>query len=338
MDNNLQYAQERLSNIRFVLDEQLNDPTLDNLDDGSRLKSFANLQHLKITEGVTPKLYESLETVLDRLGIPHQSVEAFVFNSPEIQAECFSLAGGQCVLRFSSGLVDLLDNDEFKFVVGHELGHFLYSHIGLPGEGVGRTFRQLKQSRYQEVSADRVGLIGCNSLDVAIKALVKSSSGLNGSHLRFDVGTYLNQLKKAEEHSSIIEEYSTHPSSPLRCKALFWFSLVNDPLQMKEETLLAPMSEVDNRVSRDLIKYSESYTASLQLQILSELELWSKLDEVSSKGSFTKSDQVVIADAFGPEMLQKALNFYEGKTAGEAQEHAKLKVIQFRQQLHDLGY
>jgi hypothetical protein len=235
-------------------------------------------------------------------------------------------------------LVDLLDNDEFKFVVGHELGHFLYSHIGLPGEGVGRTFRQLKQSRYQEVSADRVGLIGCNSLDVAIKALVKSSSGLNGSHLRFDVGTYLNQLKKAEEHSSIIEEYSTHPSSPLRCKALFWFSLVNDPLQMKEETLLAPMSEVDNRVSRDLIKYSESYTASLQLQLLSELELWSKLDEVSSKGSFTKSDQVVIADAFGPEMLQKALNFYEGKTAGEAQEHAKLKVIQFRQQLHDLGY
>jgi len=234
--------------------------------------------------------------------------------------------------------VDLIDNDEFKFVVGHELGHFLYAHTGFPGDEASPTFRQLKQSRYQEVSADRVGLIGCGSMDVAIKALVKSSSGLNGSHLRFDVGTYLTQLKRAEEHSSIIEEYSTHPSSPLRCKALFWFSLVNDPLQMNQEALLDAMSEVDSRVSRDLVKYSESYTAGMKVQLTSELELWSKLDEVSSKGTFTKTDQATIAEMFGTEMLQKALNFYEGKTSKEAQELAKLNVMQYKQQLHDLGY
>ena len=92
MCSNLKFAQDQLSRIRFELDQQSSGSQLYKLDDGSRLKSFANLQHLKITQGVTPKLYESLETVLGRLGIPHKSVEAFVYNSPEIQAECFSLA------------------------------------------------------------------------------------------------------------------------------------------------------------------------------------------------------------------------------------------------------
>src|SRR5687768_6615234 len=81
-------------------------------------------------------------------------------------------------VRFSSTLVDILDEEEFCFVVGHELGHFLLRHTaGLHGSTESLELFMLQ--RAQEISADRLGMVACGSLDVAIKALKKTISGLN---------------------------------------------------------------------------------------------------------------------------------------------------------------
>ena len=53
------------------------------------------------------------------------------------------------------------------------------------------------QERAQELSVDRVGLIACGSVDIAIRALMKTVSGLSSEHLRFDVGTFISQLDKS---------------------------------------------------------------------------------------------------------------------------------------------
>src|SRR5690606_30615159 len=86
---------------------------------------------LEITEKSTKGIGETISSVLSTLKIPKENVKSFVYASPEIQAECFSAGQDECVLRFSSALINLLTLDELKFVIGHELGHFLFRHKGI---------------------------------------------------------------------------------------------------------------------------------------------------------------------------------------------------------------
>ena len=90
-----------------------------------------------------------------------------MYASPDLNAECYLGDTSNCIIRFSSSLIDILDKNEFEFVVGHELGHFLLSH-----QQACVTEKNLEyyiQQRAQEISADRLGLIACDSLDIALK-------------------------------------------------------------------------------------------------------------------------------------------------------------------------
>jgi metalloprotease len=58
-------------------------------------------------------------------GAEKQSFNYGVYLSPEVNA--FALADG--TIRFSSGLMDRLDDGELRFVLGHEIGHLEKNHI-----------------------------------------------------------------------------------------------------------------------------------------------------------------------------------------------------------------
>ena len=47
-----------------------------------------------------------------------------------LQASCLSDETSECVVRFTSRLAETMSPQEFEFVVGHELGHFLLQHGG----------------------------------------------------------------------------------------------------------------------------------------------------------------------------------------------------------------
>ncbi|MFH0727217.1 MAG: M48 family metallopeptidase [Pseudomonadota bacterium] len=49
-----------------------------------------------------------------------------VYISPEVNA--FAMANG--TIRIYSGLMDMLDDGELRFVIGHEMGHVMKQHIG----------------------------------------------------------------------------------------------------------------------------------------------------------------------------------------------------------------
>jgi putative metalloprotease len=66
---------------------------------------------------------------LQRLVAQHQKVEGHSFQckayiSPQINA--FALADGN--IRFYSGLMDMLNDEELLFVLGHEMGHVFHEH------------------------------------------------------------------------------------------------------------------------------------------------------------------------------------------------------------------
>ena len=103
------------------------------------------------------------------------------------------------IVILSSGIVDALDHDELKFVIGHECGHIHNLHgiyntmvellvnplakvlfrVGTPAfllQGAIMLF-MANWSRAAEVTCDRAGLICCGNVDTAQKALAKLLAG-----------------------------------------------------------------------------------------------------------------------------------------------------------------
>ena len=267
------------------------------------VRDFHLVNELKISPAVTPSLNKSLDAVINNLSIPPHGIEAFVYASPSIQASCYAGKNG-CVIRFSSALVDILNADEFKFIVGHELGHFLFEHSHEKEEDSVMGFMR---QRAREISADRAGLVACGgSINAAIKPMMKMVSGLTGEHLRFDVGTFLSQLKESSADSVSIR--ATHPPILVRCRALYWFSLSgyfdDSPKNFSSEQL----QKLNERVQTDLSRYVNGRAEAM----IAEVRMWEAISDIVKDFKFDKQEQQQFAEVFGHDTLQKLKNFFDG--------------------------
>lgn len=190
---------------------------------------------LRLTKAMSPKLHGMLEQCAEklRLDIP---LEAFVYNSPQLNAACIRPESGKLLLMFSSAILEKFDEDELVFVMGHELGHHLFAHHDIPiGYLVGGKNRvnaklalQLfSWSRYAEISADRAGAICVGNPDACARALFKLASGLTTGLIEIHIDDFADQADEMElekphgKQSGVSEDwFMTHPFTPLRVKAL----------------------------------------------------------------------------------------------------------------------
>ena len=327
-------AREFAKKIRFSGDKCVAEH-VKNTGRSNSLKDVFYCNELCLTREVTPDLFVGLEQVLSRLGIPKNSVEAFVYASAEINAQCFASDSAKCIIRFSSGLIDILSHDEYQFVVGHELGHFLLSHSFPNDVGDDSSVEFYMQQRAQEVSADRMGLIACASLDVAIKALLKTVSGLNDKHLRFNVGGFLSQLKKTTRAVGQSHQ-STHPSILVRCRALLWFSM-NDAYSNGENSYPnGSLCALDEKISRDLEKYVDGSVRRMIDESKENLSMWVTVLEIVNSGKFSKESQKRFKNTYGEGMLKRLLTFFDSLGSKELKIMASEKVEEAKQDLETL--
>lgn len=302
MHDRLRAARTAGTNLRFA-----GDIPLEGTDQSSRsetVRCHFYQSALRVSPEVTPALYDKLAEVCGRLLVPTEAVEAFVSSSPEIQAECYAGTRSECVLRFSSALIDVLDEDEFAFVAGHELGHFLLDHRSPQGSGEGQNLEGFMLQRAQEISVDRFGLVACQSLDVAVKALMKTISGLNNKHLRFDIGAFISQLRRLSDPTLAGSESASHPSILVRCRALLWFSLETGATG-GEIMLPDAKAKLDERVQADLTRYVDGPARRRIAAAKENLGIWIAANEMLRDGKFDKQEQAAFAQMFGAETLHK---------------------------------
>ena len=283
---------------------------------------------------MTPGLSQKLEAVCQKLLLPEKVVDAFIYASPEVQAECYASGTESCILRFSSALVDLLDDDEFEFVCGHEAGHFLLGHGLARLEGRSDSLEYFMQQRAQEISVDRIGLIACGSIEVSIRAMMKMVSGLSGEHLRYDVGAFLRQLDDSPQRAG--DATSTHPSIFVRCRALLWFSL-NDSfnrgdLNFKRKDLL----RLDKHIERDIAKFIDGPARRIIDDAKMDLLLWVAANHVVHDGILNKQEQAVIAGMVGMETLTSLKNFLSDIPASDVQDEVYQRMKSARENLEQL--
>jgi Zn-dependent protease with chaperone function len=130
-------------------------------------------------------------TVLDAAAVP----ELYVAANPHPHA--VTLGMDKAFIVVTSGMVDLLDEEELRFVLGHEMGHVLSGHAvyqtmlerlirlsgvltAIPIGGLGIravTAALMEWSRKAELSADRAGLLATQDTAVAFRTLMKLASG-----------------------------------------------------------------------------------------------------------------------------------------------------------------
>lgn len=319
----LQLARAQASRVR--MSEDKTDTQLDSIAlQGREHHKDSMLRHgLLISESVTPILEKYISKVCERLLIPRRSVTAFVYNSSDVQADCVIDSQDSCVLRFTSGLINLMNEHEFQFVVAHELAHFLLGHGASSKYVNDETVEGFMVKRAMELSADRIGFLGVDSLDDSIRAIIKTASGLGDEFLRFDVSSFMSQTEQLSNPSRGESRNSTHPSMLIRCRAILWFSMTVPSLDDLKNTSNPAIKKVDKKVTRDLEKYVDGQVRQRKKELGDDIILWKSCILIISEGSFKKGIQDRLSAELGIESLNGLRSFFESHSKEELENESQ---------------
>ena len=193
---------------------------------------------VRLSQTMAKDLHATADACRERLGL-HLPLELYVYPSPIYNAACVKPEAGRLFLMFSSAILESFTPSEILFVMGHELGHHLYSHHDIP---IGYILRSQNRpnpklaltltswSRYAEISADRAGAYCAENLESVAHALFKLASGLSGHYARFSIEDFLAQVDEMQlengqpgQGAPTEDWFLTHPFSPLRMKAIRLF-------------------------------------------------------------------------------------------------------------------
>lgn len=191
----------------------------------------------KITEKLAPRIHHICQSVQGKLGL-EDSVEFFVESSRELN--CAAIArmdeNQPHIVVMKSGILDSFDDEELRFIIGHELGHLISRNAELqriisfvfpPGAEV-PTFIADKVATWDklsELSADRFGFIAAPDLAKCRSVFFKLSSGLDADRIDFDAQAYQESMDEVLEYfrTSAGAVSTSHPVNPVRLKALQFF-------------------------------------------------------------------------------------------------------------------
>lgn len=184
-------------------------------------------------------LYTDVLTTMDWSERP----ELFVSQTPFVNAGAFGMERPFIVLN--SGALTLLDDDEERVLLGHELGHVMSGHAlyrtilvlllnvsfaSLPFlAGIALLpvrFALLEWYRKSELSSDRAGLLASQDPTASLRMFLKMAGG--GDMSQMDLNAFLVQAKEYEESGGALDRIfqilntldRTHPFNTLRAAEL----------------------------------------------------------------------------------------------------------------------
>jgi Zn-dependent protease with chaperone function len=186
-----------------------------------------------------PQLYQMLldgAYVLDLPRVP----ELYITQDPLVNA--MAIGTDKPFIVITTGLVDLMDPEEIRFVIGHELGHVLSGHtvyrtmlyylmalaarlalVPLAWVGLKAVIWGLEEwHRKSELSCDRAGLLAGQDVAAGRRALMKLAGGSRLAELSHD--EFLEQAREYDAVPDVREglikllqlQGTTHPFAVVR--------------------------------------------------------------------------------------------------------------------------
>ena len=207
--------------------------------------------NLRVTPAMFGRLHRSLTWACKILDVDEP--EMYVTVDPVVNA--WTYGHTKPFVTVTSGLVDMLSDEELFFVIGHEVGHIKAGHVlygtmarniaavvALLGEatlgvgallGRGLVVALLEWYRCAELTADRAALLCVQDLEPARATFMKLAGGTTRLAAEMDRDEFLRQVREYEEvdRSTLDRAYKvlltlsrTHPFAMQRAKELeLWF-------------------------------------------------------------------------------------------------------------------
>ena len=272
---------------------------------------------VRVTKEIFPNINSAIENVFKRLKIENNLNFFVTANHFQTQASCSAMPlGDSAEIILTSKLIELLNGEELESVIAHEVAHFYYQHAlyPQPNSSMNRveTLNLLNFSRAAEISADRIGFIGCGSLESSLRAMLKITSGLSDKHLKFNFSNYLDQLRELKEIKGDKNlMYSTHPNFLNRMQALIWFSMSNEYNKDFNSNKKGSfdLKTVDQKIDESIKKVIGDEVDYSNKDVVSRALMWGSIEIFLSDKKFSKKEQELFKKNFGEKRTQSMLSF-----------------------------
>ena len=122
-----------------------------------------------------PRLHDSLQRGAEKLGMKHVP-QAFLYNSNGLMNAFAMRVLSRRMVLLTSALIDVENDAQIDFIVGHELGHHFAGHLTfwktvLKYPGYFIPFLGTAYHRSRELTADRIGAFCVGNVETARSAL-----------------------------------------------------------------------------------------------------------------------------------------------------------------------
>jgi len=195
-----------------------------------------NTELIQSARPVTPQTEPALNNLVGDCAQRLHSGPTHTFIAPGniLNAYTFGLVEPQVVVVYA-GVFSIMDADELRFIIGHELGHVRLGHTwlnsllggmaGVPSPFLAAVvlyFAFRWWNRACEYSADRAGLLACGKPEKAASALIKLAGGAPAIRSTQAWKQALHQIEAEDDHmeNNLREMLSTHPMTIRRLDAL----------------------------------------------------------------------------------------------------------------------
>ena len=234
---------------------------------GHGLRSAMEGHSFKVEKRLMSHLHDLLYGVKEKLGFA-DPVDFYITGDSTVNAWTIAAAreGEPHIVNINSALINLMTDDELRFVVGHELGHlmnkntemlrligFVFPHGTVPPLVLQYKIRLWEQ--LSELTADRYGYMAVENLEACLSAFFKMTSGLDITKINMQVDAYLEENLKHLEYFINDKGLSrdTHPVNPIRVQSLNLYATSPD-----EKALAEKMDEIIGalmKLSNDEVDY-----------------------------------------------------------------------------------
>lgn len=268
---------------------------------GESLRSAMEGHSFKVEKRLMGHLYDLLYGVKEKLGFK-DPVDFYITGDSTVNAWTIAAAreGEPHIVNINSALVNLMSDDELRFVVGHELGHLMNKNtemlrlIGFvfPRGTVPPLVLQYKIRLWEQLSeliADRFGYMAVESLPACLSAFFKMTSGLDINKIDMQVDAYLEENLKHLEYFINDKGLSrdTHPVNPIRVQSLNLFATCQseEELENKMAGIISALFKISNDETDYFLGFFVATAGLIAINIdgeVTEKEIEAVLNNLSS--------------------------------------------------------
>ncbi len=218
---------------------------------------------MKADKNLLGNFYNLCHEVQERLNF-QEKVDYYVTGDSSINA--FSIAAEDSehphIVNVNSELFNLMNEDELKFVIGHELGHLINQDTALrrlinfvyPPQStqipITLQYKIHLHDNLAELVADRYGYIACGNLEACVTAFFKMASGLDLEKMQVSIDDLLSDNSKHLDYflkGGGMSHYD-HPVNPIRVQAINLFACARNQIELDNgmEELIQILLKVGN--------------------------------------------------------------------------------------------